>query len=77
MDAQNVDDLISNLDQLGLLPWDKTQVCILKLCFMRHIICICWVPQAPKLPELPVINVLIAYFPLLASVLQSLDNAIH
>lgn len=26
VDAENVDDLISNLDQLGLLPWDKTQV---------------------------------------------------
>ena len=38
MDAENVDNLIANLDQLGLLPWDKTQVCILNFCCMRHII---------------------------------------
>lgn len=43
VDAESVDDLIANLDQLGLMPWDKTQVCILNLCFMRHITCLCWV----------------------------------
>lgn len=35
MDAENVDNVISNLDQLGLIPWDKTQVCILSFGFIR------------------------------------------
>lgn len=42
VDAENVDDLIANLDQLGLIPWDKTQVCFLNFRFTRHIICVCW-----------------------------------
>lgn len=26
IDAENVDNVIANLDKLGLIPWDKTQV---------------------------------------------------
>ena len=63
MDAENVDDLIANLDQLGLMPWDKTQVCILNFCFMRNIICLCWVA-----PNHKCLDLLMMYFPLLALV---------
>ena len=27
VDDESVDNVINNLDQLGLVPWDKTQVC--------------------------------------------------
>lgn len=34
IDAENVDNLIANLDKLGLIPWDKTQV---RRTFLIHI----------------------------------------
>ena len=39
IDAENVDNLIANLDKLGLIPWDKTQV---RRTFLIHIYSTVW-----------------------------------
>ena len=60
VDAENVDDVISNLDQLGLLPWDKTQVCIpAKLLFYEahYLYLLQGNPRLTKLSQLAVITI--------------------
>ncbi|KAJ7376373.1 hypothetical protein OS493_034894 [Desmophyllum pertusum] len=37
VDAESVDNVINNLDQLGLIPWDKTQVLTLAKKKLGHI----------------------------------------
>ena len=37
IDAENVDNVINNLDKLGLIPWDKTQVQCLYLFYRTDV----------------------------------------